>query len=110
MTLLSVLQHALGLDEYGRGSMYRNHFVTGEGSSDWPFCLDAVARGLMSRRESSLCGGDSLFIVTDAGKQFAGTESPPPPKLSRSQQRYARYLDADSGLSFGDWLKHQARA
>lgn len=31
-SLLNILQHSLGLDEYGRGTPYRNHFVTGEGS------------------------------------------------------------------------------
>lgn len=27
---LHVLQHALGLDKYGQGEMYRNHFCAGE--------------------------------------------------------------------------------
>lgn len=27
------------------------------------------------------------------------------PELTRSQRRYQRFLDADSGMSFGEWLK-----
>ena len=47
---LHILQHSLGLDEYGRGTMYRNHFVTGEGSLDHPHCVALVEAGLMNQR------------------------------------------------------------
>lgn len=110
MTLLHILQHSLGLDQHGRGRMYRNHFVTGEGSTEWPFCIEAVDRGLMVRRPGNvLSGGDDVFIVTDAGKRFVQAESPPPPplpKLTRSQNRYHQWLEADwFAGSFGEWLK-----
>ena len=32
---LHILQHSLGLDKYGDGNQYRNHFVTGPGSTDF---------------------------------------------------------------------------
>lgn len=104
--LLSVLQHALGLDQHGCGNSLRDHFVCGEGHDDYPTCVDAVAAGLMIRRESAMFGENgSLFRVTAAGKAWVAANSPPPPKLSPSQARYRRYLDADSSLSFRVWLR-----
>lgn len=106
MTDLHILQHSLGVDQYGQGDQYRNHFVTGEGSTDHPICNDLVERGLMTvRRDSQMCGGMDIFHVTDAGKRWMAANSPPPPKLTKGQERYRRYLAADSSLSFGDWLK-----
>ena len=108
-TILSVLQHALGVDEYGRGRQYRNHFVCGEGHHSYDACLDATDHGLMVRRESGMFGANgSCFLVTDAGREWMAENSPSPPKLSRSQQRYQSYLDADCGVSFGEWLKWRA--
>ena len=46
--------------------------------------------------------------VTDKGKVAMRRESPKPPKLSRSQIRYRKYLNHDSGLSFREWLRHYA--
>jgi len=106
MTMLSVLQHALGVDEHGRGQQYRSHFVTGAGCDDHAFCMEAVAGALMVRRDpSALTGDDDLFLVTPAGRKHVAEFSPPPPKRTRSQQRYASYLEADSSLSFGEWLR-----
>ena len=63
-----VIDHSLGYPKRGR-KPYRNHFCTGEGSDDWETCQALCARGLMvSRKPSELTGGDTLFIVTDAGK------------------------------------------
>lgn len=107
---LHILQHALGLDEFGRGTMYRSHFVTGEGSKDHSDCMALVEAGFMGvRKNLPLAGGDDGFWVTEAGKRAAVENSPPPPKLTRSQQQYQAYLDADSSLSFIDWLKMIAR-
>jgi len=65
-----ILRHSLGLN-YGR-EMYRNHFVTGEGSTDYPDCMALVKMGLMTRRAGSeLTGGDDVFFVTDEGKKAA---------------------------------------
>lgn len=67
---LDVLRHSLGLNERGRGSMYRNHFVAG--GDDEATCRSLVALDLMVEgRKSDLTGGDPVFFVTDAGKKLA---------------------------------------
>jgi hypothetical protein len=100
---LHILQHALGLDEYGRGTMYRNHYVGGEDE-----CRPLVAMGYMIERPASeLTGGDPLFHVTESGKAAVSEHSPKPPQLTRAQKRYRRFLTADCGLSFGEWLKYE---
>lgn len=70
-----ILRHALGL---GRGSReYRNHFVTGKGSTDYPHCEALVAAGLMARLPpSALTGGDDCFTVTAAGRLVARGKTP----------------------------------
>ena len=70
-----ILRHALGL---GRGSReYRNHFVTGPGSTDYPHCQALVAEGLMTRREGHpISGGDPIFTVTEAGRVAARIVNP----------------------------------
>lgn len=108
-TLLHVLQHVLGRDEYGRNPNrrpdYRNHFCAGEGSADFDMCREAVSRGLMKEHPPrEISGGDYIFVVTDAGKAYVVEHSPPEPKRTRAQDRYRRFLDADSGLSFREWL------
>lgn len=107
---LHILQHALGVDQYGRGSQYRSHFVTGEGSDDHPACMELVSEGLMTRRDGSTLpfGGADLFHVTDAGRVAMARHSPCPPKLTQSQQRYRDYLALDSSLSFGEYLRAHA--
>ena len=103
---LHILQHALGVDQFGRGAQHRSHFVTGAGSDDHPTCMALTERGLMKRWDGASLqfGGDDFFRVTDAGRAFVAEHSPPPPKLTRSQRRYQRYLDADSSLTFRAWL------
>jgi hypothetical protein len=107
---LHILQHSLGLDQYGRGTFYRNHFVTGEGSKDHADCMALVDAGFMIRRAGHpLSGGDDVFWVTDAGKSAVVEHSAAPPKLSRSKQRYKAYLDADCSMSFIEYLRYVAR-
>ena len=105
---LHILQHSLGLDQYGDGNQYRNHFVTGEGSTDFEDCRALVADGLMTERSgNALSGGCSVFHVTPKGVDFVALNSPkrpPEPKLTRSQKRYREFLSADCGLSFREWL------
>ena len=62
-----ILRHTLGL---GRGLReYRNHFVTGPGSTDYADCEALVASGMMTRREGNpLSGGAEVYHVTDAGR------------------------------------------
>lgn len=105
---LQILQHSLGLDQYGDGNQYRNHFCTGPGSTDFDDCRALVAEGLMTERAgNALSGGDSVFHVTPKGIDFVALNSParpPEPKLTRSQKRYREYLRAESSLTFAEWI------
>jgi len=67
---LHILRHSLGL--LNGQVEYRNHFVTGPGSTDWPIVQQLVDEGLMAERPGSdLTGGDPVFVVTDLGRQYA---------------------------------------
>jgi hypothetical protein len=100
---LHILRHSLGLN-YGR-EPYRNHFVTGEGSTDYPHCKALVEAGLMTRQKGgALTGGDDVFFVTDAGKQIALASLQ---KLTPAQKRYRDWLDVSdaTGESFGQYIR-----
>lgn len=103
--LLSILQHSLGVDFHGRGRQYRNHFATGPKGDDFPLCRELVSLGFMADiGPRELCGGMHFFYVTDAGKSAMSAESPPPPKITRSQDRYRRFLNGSGGMTFREWL------
>ncbi len=103
---LHILRHALGVGDGGTERSYRNHFVTGEGGADHQHCMALVARGYMVRRANHpLTGGSDLFNVTQAGREAVQEHTPPPPKLTRSQQRYQQFLNYDGGVTFGDYLR-----
>jgi hypothetical protein len=105
---LHIVQHSLGCDQYGRGTRYRNHFCASSGpGSNVGVCESLVAQGLMrERRSPSFVPSDMrTFHVTDEGIAAMERESPSPPKVSRSKARYAAFLAADCGLSFGEWLR-----
>lgn len=100
---MHILQHALGVDQYGQGRMYRKHYVGSEEE-----CRPIVALGYMTEHPASeITGGDAWFRVTDAGKAAMLAASPKPPKLSRSQKRYRAFLAADCGHTFKEWLRWQ---
>jgi hypothetical protein len=103
---LHIIQHSLGCDQFGRGSMYRNRFITDADSDDGRECSQLVEMGLMGRKPlgGDWCG-DSLFWVTESGVEAMKSASPSPPKRTAAQRRYDEYLSADSGLSFIEWLK-----
>jgi hypothetical protein len=64
-------RHALGLPNVRRRS-YRNHFVAGEGHSDFTNWLAMVEAGEAKRRKgNALTGGDDLFRLTKAGAEAA---------------------------------------
>ena len=68
---IDIMRHALGV--CGRRSAFRNHFVTGPGSTNYDHCEALVAAGLMRRYAGTeLSGGDPIFVVTDAGRAAAG--------------------------------------
>ena len=103
---LQILRHALGVGEGGLECIYRNHFVTGKGGSDHRHCMALVERGYMAQRAgNAITGGDDLFMVTDAGRAAVQEHTPPPPKLTRSQQRYQQFLRYDGGVTFGEYLR-----
>jgi len=105
---LDILQHSLGADRYGQGGMNRNHFCAG--ASDEPTCRELVALGYMREHLTTEIFPYFNCSVTDAGKAAMLAQSPKPPKLTRGQRRYREYLKADTGRSFGEWLKDQAEA
>jgi hypothetical protein len=111
---LHILQHSLGCDQYGRaqhryhdegdGRMgyYRNHYV----SDPTDDLRQLVLVGLMKDHgPQKLAAGMRCFSVTIHGVKAMIDHSPRPPRLTRSQQRYQRFLDADCGIPFGEWLK-----
>lgn len=107
---LHILQHALGVGDYGDKPSYRNHFVTGVGSTDYPICQALVEQGLMQIRpmSKSLTGGGDCFVVTPQGVDYVALNSPektPEPKLTRSQKNYRAYLAAECNFSFGEWMR-----
>lgn len=103
---LHILQHSLGCDQYGQGTQYRNHFVTGPGSEDFDDCRQMAAEGLLKDHGAQrMYAGDHLFTVSDKGKAVMLQESPQSPRLTRSKMRYRDFLRADRGLSFIEWLK-----
>jgi hypothetical protein len=101
--LLHILQHALGLDEYGQGRQYRNHFVAG--GKDLDYCRQLVGMGYMKEHPATaISGGNPWFSVTPAGIDAVAQFSPEPPKLTRAQKRYRDHLHADAGLTFAEGL------
>lgn len=106
---LHILQHSLGVDQLGQGKQYRNHFCAG--GSDEAICRELVSLGYMRTWSNANAEGRTEVFpyfncsVTDAGKEAMRRESPEPPKLTRSQIRYRRFLSHDSGMSFGGWMK-----
>lgn len=104
---LEILQHSLGVDQYGQGRMYRNHFCAG--GDDEVVCRELVALGYMETFTREFLPYYNC-IVTKAGKAAMLAESPKPPVLTRGQQRYRAFLKADSGLSFREWLKYYCSA
>lgn len=101
---LHVLQHSLGVDKYGQGQQYRNHFCAG--GKDESICRELVAMGYMQQHATTECLPYFNCSVTEDGKRAMDEQSPHPPKLTRSQQRYRQFLNHDSGLSFREWLKY----
>ncbi len=103
---LGILQHSLGVDQYGCGEMYRNHFCAG--GDDEATCRELIAKGLMIQHPTTELFPYFNCSVTEQGKlavRNLSPKPPKPPKLSRSQKRYKRFLDSDCGISFREWLR-----
>ena len=98
----STLLHTLGLNRRGAVGG-RNHFV-----GEPPEMAELVAAGLMEKTSegSDLSGGDPVFRATAAGKRRAlEIHAREYPKPSRAKARYLMWLDSESGMKFGEWLK-----
>jgi hypothetical protein len=107
---LQILQHALGVDEYGRGKQYRNHFAAG--GEDVDTCKELIVLGYMRQVATTEVFQDFNCRVTDEGKAAMLRESPKPPVLTRGQQRYRHWLqvaDVFPDWKFGDYLKKYVR-
>lgn len=105
--LLHILQHSLGLDQYGRGRQYRNHFVAG--GDDVGRCQELAAMGYMREHKMApeLTGGSPCFVVTDRGFEAVALYSPAPPpepKLTAAQKRYQDYYHSESADGFAWFL------
>lgn len=109
---LHILQHSLGRNEYGmlpRGTReeYRNRYVIGPDGDGFQDCVELVRGGLMvDHGPQSITGGMHCFSVTDFGRMRMHEESPEPPKISRSRQRYLDYLRMECNESFGEYLRY----
>ena len=74
---LHILQHSLGLDKYGKGTMYRNRYVITQGCDTWDDCKSLCDLGFMIDKGPCFhCGGMNIFHVTNAGKEAVKRESP----------------------------------
>ena len=107
---LEILQHALGVDQYGRTPKgytpyTRNFFCAG--AKDEPDCRELVALGYMEQRRTTNLFPYFNCAVTPGGIKAMHEASPKAPKLTRSQLRYRSFLDADSGMSFRDWMRYE---
>jgi hypothetical protein len=108
-TQLHILQHALGVDQYGQGQQYRSHFVTGPGSKDYDDCEALVTAGMMTVRRDYMGKGmlgNHCYHVTQKGSTAVAMESPPPPKIPKARRRYLAWANLDLGISFREFLTH----
>ena len=102
---LDVLQHSLGVDQFGQGQQYRNHFCAGGADED--VCRELIALGFMKQHRTTELFPYFNCSVTEAGRcamAEASPKPPKPPKLTRAQLRYRQFLNADCGVSFKEWL------
>jgi len=106
-----LLHHSLGISDPKNCKPYRNYFAADEGHADIEGLRSLCDADLMIAVESqSTENQDIIFIVTDKGRKVALRTQPRPPKLTRAQARYQRYLDlADSlDMSFIEYCRCDA--
>ena len=72
---LHILRHSLGLRPGQNG--YRNYFVTGKGSRDYPVCETLVRKGYMTKNIDPLNEMEREYVyrVTESGKRVAKEEA-----------------------------------
>lgn len=106
---LFILRHSIGLDENGHrqftGPGYVRNWYCEDIENGVPAPIQGlIDAGLMKAGRKINAGTSQYFYVTDAGRREA-LKDVVYPKLTRSQKRYRAFLEADSNLSFGEWLK-----
>jgi len=122
---LSILQHTLGLDQYGQPpkgrrpcsdddfpNCYRNNYCTGTEGSDFPILREIVAAGMMTDAGSKeVLGGMHVFHATQAGYEAVREHSPRPPKQTKARRRWQHFRDVREawGLTFKEYLNSPAR-
>lgn len=106
---LEILQHALGVDEYGRTPKgftpyTRNHFCAGVG--DEPDCRELLALGFMAEHERTRWLPYLNCSVTVVGIKAMHAESPRAPKVTAAAMRYQEFLDYSdvADCTFREWL------
>lgn len=116
---LHILQHAIGVNEYGQSSnrpnfddfhgCYRNRFITDPSCPAGLHCQKLVELGYMhDHGPQRIAGSMHYYAVTDSGYAAMKEASPTPPKLSRSKQRFQRYRDSDGVFdSFRHFLAYE---
>ena len=103
-THLHILQHALGVDQYGRNphrpnsddefGCYRNLFITSPTCPDGLLCQELVALDHMhDHGPQRIAGGMHCYTVTQAGYDAMRAASPAPPKLTRGQRTYRAFRE-----------------
>lgn len=106
--LLHILQHSLGVGDYGDRAQCRNHFVTSPEGDDGKRCAELVSMGYMrDNGVREITGGMNCYTVTVEGIDAVARQSPPRPprlKLSRSKQRYRDYRESEVSGTFAEWL------
>lgn len=115
---LEILQHALGVDRYGRnprganlayGGFCRNWFCAG--TSDELECRDLVAMGYMREHATTSLYPYYNVSVTAEGIKAMREASPNPPKRTRSQLRFEEFRNAQDafGCTFREFLDMQKK-
>lgn len=64
---VEIMAHALGLNS--EKVSFRNHFVTGPGTTDFPICENLKKQGLM-RKDKMAFLSDPIYHVTEKGKKI----------------------------------------
>lgn len=104
---LCLLWHTLGISDpfHPNREPYRNHYVTGEGGSDWDNLMALVRSGHMARYRHALTSEvDWVFVATDLGLQTALATRP---RVSRRKLRYHNFLcikECCPDLTFHEFL------
>lgn len=124
---LSILQHTLGLDQYGQPpkgrqpchdddfpGCYRNHYCLGADCPDFKILQELVTAGFMTDSgPQKMMGGMHLLHATQAGFDAVKQHSPRPPRLTLGQRRWRHFRDVREvcpDLTFKAYLNAPWRA